>query len=354
MREGLDGQISAALRLEQEATRVPPLSWADLQDRARHQDRLARRRFWAWLLALGIVTATTVPAAADAPLQQAVLRTLGSRWEDPGLYAAATHSNWRAVHLVSAVGGYALTCSGYYDDGYETAVLCAFRVPAAVAQAHAAYGPFLPALQLTDAAGRTVNAVRAEGGPGGGMVYVFHGLLRPGQATLRVRGLPTAPAGVPAARQPHFPPMGFQLEPTTGTRAVVVRNAGSVSRHGIRVSVAEFVSSPGVTHVAVRWAVTAGAAGWAITGAPPASGAPQILLRPDGALPLGLALRSAATGTLRGLGGSSGPDGASADFFAAPHVGRFTVEVPSVQIRLASGATQVIRGPWAIPVRLPK
>lgn len=351
----LDRRLSEAIRLEEAEISVPPLAWEAVQSRAVRGGEVRRphRARWPWVVAAALVMASAVPVAADAPLQQAVLRALGSQQQDPGLYAAATGGNWQAVRLVSAAGGYALDCGGYYYDGYETAILCGFTLPSAVARAHADYGPFEPSLQLTDATGKALSTAMVEGGPGHAMLYIFHGTLQPGEVTLRVTGLPVSPAGVPAAEQPQFPPMRFMLEPTTSTPAVVVRHAGAATLRGIRVSVSEFVSSPGMTHVTLRWGVTDPESAMAITGQPAAGGAPPILLRPDGALSPGLALRTIATGTLPFHGGSSGPAGASGDFAAAPGVQLFTVEVPSISVTLPAGGTQLIRGPWVIPVQLP-
>ena len=350
MNRELESLVPAAMRLEAEAEVIPPLAW-EAMSRCPIRERASRHRArWPWLVAVGLLAASAVPVAADAPLQQAVLRALGGAQEDPGLYAAATGGNWKAVQLVSAAEGYSLDCSGYYYDGYEAAILCGFRLPAGVASAHR--GPFVPAIQLTDAAGKAVRAGMVEGAPGHA-VYIFHGALQPGQATLAVTGLPTAPGGVPAARQPRFPPAAFQLELTTSTPAVVVCHAGAATLHGIQVRVSEFVSGPGMTHVTVHWAMTDPAAGMAITGQPAAGGSPPLRVRPVGALPPGLALRTLAAGTLPFHGGTSGPQGATGDFNAAPGVSRFTVEVPSIAVALPAGGTEVIRGPWIIPVRLP-
>jgi hypothetical protein len=350
----MEAFVAEAMRLEEEGTVVPPLMWEAIQSRTvRDGVQPARRARWPWVVAAGLVVATAVPVAADVPLQQAVLGALGGRQQDPGLYAAATGGNWQAVHLVSAAGGFALDCSGYYYDGYETAILCSFTLPAAVARAHADYGPFEPILQLTDGTGRTLGVAMAEGGPGKAMLYIFHGALQPGQVTLRVTGLPTAPAGVPAADQPQFPPVRFNLRPTTDTPAVVVRDAGAVTLHGIRVSVSELVSSPGMTHVTVHWDVTRPDSGMTLTGQPLAGGVPSLLLRPEGPLPPALALRTVIGGTLPFHGGGSGPAGASGDFDAAPGVRSFTVVVPAVTVALAGGGTRVIQGPWVVPVHIP-
>lgn len=353
----MEQRLAQAFRLEEEGTAVPALSWDAVRARAATAGGLRRhhRLRWPWVVAASLVVATAGPVAAVAPLQQAVLQVLGGQQEDPGLYAAATGGNWQLVHMVSAAGGYALACSGYYYDGYETAILCDFTVPPAVARAHAGYGPFVPVLQLTDSTGKALSLGMAEGaGPGHAMLYIFHGTLRPGVATLRVTGLPTAPAGVPVAAQPQFPPLHFALHATTSTPAVIVRQAGADTLHGIRVSVAEFVSSPGMTHVTLHWAVTNPKSGMRITGQPVGRGTPPLLVRPDGQWLLGLALRTLGAGTLPFHGGSSGPSGGTGDFDTAPGVQSFTVEVPRLAVTLPGGVSKVLSGPWVIPVHLPR
>lgn len=352
-----------------------------------------RSKGWGWAVVGALVVGLPLTMAAAATplhqaalqLQQAVLRVLGSP-RNSGLQALETGSDWHPVDLVSAANGYALKCSGYYFDGYETAILCGWTVPAAVTQAYAAlaqrygapgaYGPLLPGLLLTDASGDTLRGQVNGGvnvGPRHQELFYFYGSMQPGEATVRAVGVPVMPALSTAPTWPYavnyynarsgrhillpqvtsdaspgwMPTMRFNLQETTPTGAVAAQSVGAVTLHGIRVSVSEFLASPGTTHLILhvdRPGVTSGSYLEIPLGR--GSGVELWAYGQHG-------LRTQVTSGEM----SSGPGTTTANFVGASGAHRFTVEVPRVDSYLDSGGAhqtpQVIQGPWIIPVQIP-
>jgi|GEM_PF-3537358 len=355
--ESVDGEEGLAQRLRRyfagidAATDLAASRTALLHDIAT-PGRIATRprRPLRWVVggvALALVAAG-VPVLAGTPLGQTIAELVRAGAIDPGMAAAKSGRDWHTLNLQVSNEGYALRCSGYYFDGYETVLLCRLALPASVqALADSSTFPILPTLTLTDAAGSSVMDGTTDGGAAGATtLYEFRGVLQPGPVRLTVGAnlaiFPAAPQRA-VVLHPHLPSAEFTLERTAPGRVVTVDHAGAVSVQGIRASVVDFVSAPDTTHVDITLQAEepalrlVDAFNLADPGGPlhdvnPARG--SIIVRPTGSV--FSALFDLRGGLLADGGSGGGPVGGayrfSGNFGAAPGVRSFQVEVPAMYV----------------------